>query len=72
MDEELAVQSDGATQAKRPRVQVGFGGSADPRLRLVDHSSPLPVDAREMTDLLHDIRDELREMKMLLHEIVNE
>ena len=71
LDADNLVQSDGATAVTRERVGVGFA-SDDPRGRLVARGTPLPVGDRSVEDLLGEVLAELKDIKMLLYELVNE
>lgn len=66
MDESLSVQADG-TEAKRPRVQVGYESpDGSENLPLVSPSLPLPVGDREVHQLLTAILEELQYLRMKL------
>jgi hypothetical protein len=62
MDESLVYQSDGVTQAKRERVDIGWQAS-DPQERLVAADFPLPVNDREAKDYLRQIAEDVREIR---------
>lgn len=64
MDESAVTQSDGVTAAHRTRVALGLDDG-----RLVGQSGDnahVPVEELTVQQLLLDIRDELREIKLML------
>lgn len=65
MDESLVTQSDGATQGKRPRVDVGYR-SDDLAGRLVSKDLPLPVEMPEMLFLLAQLLEEVKKTNFML------
>lgn len=70
MDETLATQSDGTTQAKRPRVEVALAEEGSTP-RLVNKANPLPVNITAdngVTRLLEQILEELRFIRLHLEE----
>lgn len=71
MDESLIVQSDGVTQAKRERVDLGFQAN-DPQERLVSTTMSLPVGDREVADLLRQLLGEVRAVRELFENWIAE
>ena len=69
IDDTLVVQSDGTTQAKRSRVEIGVTEDAIPTL--VGDQNPFPVEMNQEAILLQEIRDELRELRKLLVYFIN-
>jgi hypothetical protein len=65
MDESLVTQSDGATQAKRARVDVGADG------QLTSKSNPLPVESAEAIRLLASIAEDARAIRQILELIAS-
>jgi len=66
MDATRVVQSDGTTEAVRERVDIGYASpDQNPRGPLVGKDFPLPVDPREVVDLLTKIEEHLRVIRVL-------
>lgn len=72
MDESLVTQSDGATLAKRPRVDVGYQSSDGKTGRLVDESRGLPVRDETARTHLEQMAEEMRAIRMMLEAFLNE
>ena len=71
MDETLALQGDGSTTGKRPRVEIALaedpGSSGTPKL--VNKTNPLPVTVdAEILECLTEILTELRWIRSVLME----
>lgn len=73
MDESLSVQSDGETEAKRPRVDLGYQGrDRNAQVPLVDPGHPLPVGDVEVRNLLLELILEVRLLRIKLEATIDD
>lgn len=69
MDESLAVQADGKTEAKRPRVEIALaskGGVKGGAPRMVGDAHPLPTEDKNLIKIAEQIEEHLAAIRSML------
>lgn len=65
MDESLVYQADGATLAKRPRVDLGYSVNTQQE-RTVDQLHPLPTQDAELITVVRELIEEVRQLRLVV------